>query len=310
MRRQPLDPRLPFTRAQALIAGLTDADLTGSDYQQLFWGVYVSSRVVANLSLRARAALLLSPPGSVVSHHTAARLWGGVPPDDGDIHVTGPPGIRQRTRGIRPHRFPETPPATRRRGLPVTSPEQTFCDMGQWCNLVDLVILGDSLVRARATTPARLEAAAETMAGLCRSLVLRCARLVRADVDSPMETRLRLLIVLAGLPEPVVNLRILHDDGRLRYRLDLSYPSVTLAIEFDGRHHATVGEQWEGDIARREDLENEKWRFVLVTSTQLYSDPGAVLRRIHLTARELGLPVPRRLRTTWQQHFVGSADVR
>ncbi len=125
-----------------------------------------------------------------------------------------------------------------------------------------------------------------------------------------METRLRLLIVLAGLPEPVVDFHITDVDGRVRYRIDLSYPGVELAIEFDGRHHVTVRAQWEGDILRREDLENRNWRFVLVTSAQFYADPGAVLHRVHGAARERGVPVPRRLRTTWRRHFLGTADVR
>ncbi len=310
MRTQPLNTRLPFTRAQALLAGLTDHELTGPGFQRLFWGVYITSSVAATLSVRARASILLSPPGSLVSHHTAARLWGGVPPEDAQIHVTGPLGIRQRTGGIFAHRCPDLPRAVLRRSVPTTSPEQTFCDMAQYCGLVDLVILGDSFVHAKVTTPARLIAAAVAMTGRRAPEVRRAARLVRSGVDSPMETRLRLLIVLAGLPEPVVDFHITDVDGRVRYRIDLSYPGVELAIEFDGRHHVTVRAQWEGDILRREDLENRNWRFVLVTSAQFYADPGAVLHRVHGAARERGVPVPRRLRTTWRRHFLGTADVR
>jgi very-short-patch-repair endonuclease len=51
--------------------------------------------------------------------------------------------------------------------------------------------------------------------------------------ESPMETRLRLLIVLAGLPRPEVQYP-LPEAG---VRFDLAYPDVKLAIEYDGGDH-------------------------------------------------------------------------
>jgi very-short-patch-repair endonuclease len=54
-----------------------------------------------------------------------------------------------------------------------------------------------------------------------------------------MESRLRLLVVLSGLPEPVTQ----HPVQTLRgvYRLDLAWPSVRVALEYDGRHHVGAG---------------------------------------------------------------------
>lgn len=309
MSELPFNPRTPFTRQRALMAGLSDADLTGTAYQQLFWGVYISSEVKATLVVRALAALMVAPPGSVVSHHSAASLWGGIAPDSGDVHLTMPVGNRQKTRGIRSHRPVRMPTPGSRRGLPVTSPEQTFIDLAPHCDLVQLVTLGDSLVRAKATTPARLMAACDRSLARQAALARRAASLVRAKVDSPMESRLRMLMVLAGLREPRVNVEICHDDGRVRYRLDLSYPDHTLAIEFDGRHHVEIRAQWEGDVIRREDLEADGWRFVVVTSSQLYGSPGVVLDRIVAAMRERGVPVPRRLRGEWRRYFVSTNDV-
>lgn len=309
MSEVPFDPRAPFTRQRALRAGLSDSDLTGAGYQQLFWGVYISSTVKATLVVRALAALMVAPPGSIVSHHSAASLWGGVAPDSGDVHLTMPLGNRQKTRGIRSHRVVRPPTPSRRRGLPVTSPEQTFIDLAHSCDLVQLVILGDSLVRAKATTPAKLVAACELSEARRAALARRAASFVRPKVDSPMESRLRMLMVLAGLPEPRVNVELCEDDGRVRYRLDLSYPDQLLAIEFDGRPHVEVQARWEGDVIRREDIEADGWRFVVVTSTQFYGSPGAVLERIAAAMRDRGVPVPHRLRGEWRRYFVGSGDV-
>ena len=309
-KRRQFDPRAPFTRKQALRSGLTDRDLRGPGFTQLYWGVYIASGIKVTLVVRALAALMVAPAGSIVSHHTAARLWGGTPPDSGELHVTVTSDVRQKTRGIRPHRTQTLPEPARRHGLRVTSAEQTWLDLASCCDLVQLVTLGDSLVRAKATTCARLAEVLPAGDGQVVKRARRAANLARARVDSPMESRLRMLFVLAGLPEPVVNFALVDDDERVRYRLDLSFPEHLLAFEFDGRQHVEVMEQWEKDIVRREDLEAEGWRFVLVTSSKLYSAPEEVLARIVAAMKDRGVPVPRRLRSEWRQFYVGTSDIR
>jgi hypothetical protein len=309
MNQRQFNPRVPFTRKQALKAGLSDADLCSPQYTQLYWGVYIAASIRVTLVVRALAALMIAPADSIVSHHTAAKLWGGVPPESGDVHITVGGDDRQKTRGIRPHRSSSPPPAVTRRGLRVTSPEQTWLDMAACCDLVQLVTLGDSLVRAKATTCERLVEAARAWAGRRSRLARRAAGLVRKGVDSPMESRLRMLFVLAGLPEPTVNFEICDDQGNAIYRIDLSFPEKQLAFEFEGRQHVEVETQWERDIVRREDLEADGWRFVLVTSSKLYSHPGDVLARAVAAMNNRGVPVPRRLKTEWRRFFVGSADV-
>lgn len=65
--------------------------------------MYVSATTPITTQLLAVAALLIAPPESVVSHHTAARIWGGVVPEDGLVHVTCV-GPRLQVKGIRAHR--------------------------------------------------------------------------------------------------------------------------------------------------------------------------------------------------------------
>lgn len=272
----------------------------------MFWGVYIAASIRDTLLVRALAAVMIAPQGAVVSHHTAAHLCGGIPPDGSEVHLSLPKGVRSRTRGLRHYQLTATPVSVSRRGLPVTSPERTFCDMARWCDLVQLVVLGDSLVKAKATTPQRLVDAAKAWEGAHKSVLVRAARLVRENVDSPMESKLRMLLVLAGLREPVVNVEVSDDDGRLRYRIDLSFPEVKLAIEFDGRHHVEKQAQWEGDVLRREDLESQGWTFVVVIGTHLYKSPEAVLARVTAAMHSKGLAVPGRLRPEWKRHFLGT----
>lgn len=299
-----LDVRQPFLRCEAIKAGLTDLELSGPRFRQLFWGVHISASVAPSLALRCRAALLIAPSPALLTHHTAAILWGASVPDSPAIHVGIVAGARLRAEGITTHRYAVLPASVRRNGFRVTTPEQTFLDLASWLNLVDLVVLGDSLVRQEVTTPQRLVDASADAHGRGARLARRAARLVRAGVDSPMETRVRLLFVLAGLPEPVVNLAIRDEAGRTVYRIDLSFPDLLLAIEYDGRHHIVRQGQWRQDLARREELEGDGWRFVVLVAEDLYSTPEQTLARLVNAFAERGRRVRIR-REEWRRYFPG-----
>src|SRR5690606_22198504 len=94
----------------------------------------------------------------------------------------------------------------------------------------------------------------------------RAAGLVRAGVDSPMETRSRMLRVLSGLPELQTDLRFYWPNGDLRRRLDAGDRETRTAIEYDGRHHVERVAQWESDVLRREEFEDEEWRIMTLVS--------------------------------------------
>jgi very-short-patch-repair endonuclease len=112
-----------------------------------------------------------------------------------------------------------------------------------------------------------------------------------------------MLLVLAGLPEPEVNLEIRDDAGVVRMRLDLSYPRVRLAIEYDGRHHLEDVAQWERDPERRDDLEDSDWRVLVVTSRGIYREPARTVFRVRRALRARGyrpLPPPS---DAWRPYF-------
>jgi hypothetical protein len=299
-----VDPRQPFTRAEARAAGITDARLRGPRYRRLFCGIYVGADVPVDLRLRVQAALRLAPKGTLVRGVTAAQLLGGIVPDDARIHLSVVRG-RVRVSGIESTTRRPAREATMR-GVPVTSAEDTFLDLVSRLGLVDLVVLGDSLVKRGRTTPESLVAAAQARAGRYRRQAVRAASLVRAGVDSPMETRLRLLLVLAGLPEPVVNHEELDETGTLLRRYDLSFPEHRLAIEYDGRQHAESTKQWERDVERREELDLERWRIVVVLSKGIYREPRRTLDRVVRAMADQGM----RAAVTsdeWRLHFAGQA---
>jgi REase_MTES_1575 len=122
-----------------------------------------------------------------------------------------------------------------------------------------------------------------------------------------METRVRMLLVLAGLPVPEVNFIVHHADASWWMRFDLCYPSLKLIIEYDGRHHAEDSEQWLHDLTRREALDRMGWRIIVVTRHDYYDAPEEVLRRVRDALIDLGMAqVPRRFKTEWTRHIVGA----
>ena len=246
---------------------------------------------------------------SYASHHTAAELWGLPVPHDDHTHITVPEhGDRLRRQGVKSHLGQSDARRTLRTGIPVSTPEQTFIDMAAiGVNLVDLVVLGDAMLKAKLTTVPTLIEAIEAWHGYGTRLALRAAGLMREGVDSPMETRVRLLIVLAGLPEPTVNVIVRGEDGSWRMRFDLCYLNQRLIVEYDGRWHADSPEQWERDLCRREDLDRMDYRLLVVTSRGIYNEPQRTLERVREALRERGVRVPLRFKNEWRRCFPTTA---
>ena len=103
-----------------------------------------------------------------------------------------------------------------------------------------------------------------------------------------METRLRMLIVLAGLPEPKVNHKILHEDGRVRHRFDLSYPELKLIVEYDGRQHRDDLDQWDRDTERKDWFDHNGWMHVAVFSRGIHRRPDETLERVRVALKARG----------------------
>lgn len=299
------DSAEPFTRQEGL-GSRTRAAVDGRGFHRLFGSVRLSASSDLTPVALVRAALLLLPDGAVGSRHTAALIWGGIVPPQPprSVHVSVRDAALRRSRpGLQVHVL-RTPDVRVRWGVPVTSPEQTFCDLSADLDLVDLVVLGDSLVRRGHTSPAALVAAATAFTGGRARLARQAAALVRPRVDSPMETKLRLLIVLSGLPEPVIDLHLVDQDGRLRFRLDLSYPDLRLAVEYDGRQHAESDRQWSWDVRRREHLDGLGWRLLVIRSGDMYRTPWQTVQRIAAVLAERGFEVEPDRTVQWEAAFL------
>lgn len=120
-----------------------------------------------------------------------------------------------------------------------------------------------------------------------------------------MESRLRMLLVLAGLPEPKVDVRDVNEDGTWRRRYDLCYPEFKLIIEYDGRQHAEDVEQWNVDLERREELDEEEFRILVVTARGIFVEPARTIERVRRALIARGCTQRLVIDDAWREHFGG-----
>lgn len=296
----PYDLTQPFT-PRMVRSEVPWSTVRGPRFRRLLPTVYVAREVAVTPRLMAQAAALVLPDSAWLSHTTAAQVQGLPVPHDATVHASVPSGADRRLRGTLKVRVRPRPSTAYVDDLPVTTGGDLFCEMGELLGLLDLVVLGDAMVGRQLVTPSRLVKAAARLRGSHRAGVREAASLVRARVDSPMESRLRLLIVLAGLPEPQVNPE-LRGDG-FRTRVDLCYPRLRLAIEYDGQQHrADDLTQWDRDNDRLAWFAENGWELVPVISRGIYRRPDETLERVCAAMARRGGSVPE-LDPKWQLHF-------
>jgi hypothetical protein len=98
-----------------------------------------------------------------------------------------------------------------------------------------------------------------------------------APAESPMETRLRWLLITAGLPRPEVQVDLHDGAGDFVGRADLYYPSARLVIEYDGGNHR---DRLVTDDQRQNLLVNAGYRVLRFTATDVYSRPDVVVAQV------------------------------
>jgi hypothetical protein len=300
--RLVLPPELrgrPFTVAEARARGLTEKQLRSAVVRAPFRGVRVPADLPDTLRTRCQAAVLVLPP-CAVDASTALALSGLPVPRGSDpirpLVVRVPSGTDlPHLRGVRPRSGPLQLPSAPRAGtlLAVTDVE-AWAALGSDPRVPDdeLVVVGDAIAR-RGRLPS-LRRTAERYRGRRGGARLRRAvARVRERVDSPQETRLRLLVVAAGLPEFVPNLDVHAADGSgWICRSDLVLEEARTVLEYDGDVHAARARR-RRDAARRELLDHHGWRVVVATADDLGVGRAHLVARIERALRDQGFPVRR-----------------
>ena len=282
----------PFNRAQAQKAGMSvrilrrllDKGLV----RRVLRGVFVDAAAEDTLELRAQSVVAAVPRNVVVCDRTAAWLHG--------VNVTGlsgrldlPPLDVYRIGGDNRVRRAACQAGTRTlgpfdvqllEGLAVTTPLRTALDLGRLLPRGEAIGALDGLLRLRRFDVDDLYVELPRFKGARGVVQLRrLVPLADARAESPAESRLRLQLHDGGLPPPAVQHEVRTPHGALVARLDLAYPDLLLAVEYDGRDFHTTPQAQTHDRARRARLRRLGWTVVVLTSEDVYGpSPSAVAK--------------------------------
>ena len=246
-------------------------------------GARLPSHLTGPLDL-IRATLLILPEDATFSERTAGLILCAPLPQELDHsrpHVTVPAGGRHLSRAaiVCHRRDLLDDERTIVDGIPVTTGERTFVDLGSALRLPRLVALGDDLLRRGLLDQDLLHTIVERswkQRGIVN--VRKAAALLDARSESPQESVARVLIGQAGLPLPEPNVDIFDDFGEFLARGDLVYRDLKIVIEYDGEHHLSR-EQQAKDAARRHRLARNGWFVITIVADDL-RQPRLLIRKV------------------------------
>ncbi len=161
-----------------------------------------------------------------------------------------------------------------------TSPLRTAYDLGRQEDLAEAVVAVDRLSnRHRFSPDLLLHFGAHYRGGPGTSRL--CTTLAHANpyAGPPMETRLRLIIVQAGLPTPRVQWVVQDAGARTAVWLDLAWPDQRIGIEYEGEGHTDPVEVLR-DAGRYTRLVDRGWRIYRYTRFDVYGDPGRIVAEL------------------------------
>lgn len=253
-------------------------------------GVYAVGH--SRLTMRGNwlAAVLACGDDAVLSHRSAAALWGLMRPRWSPVDVTSAHG-RTGRHGVRLHRSPvgENERAVEAR-VPVTSPPRTLLDLAE---AVDADRLrrafeeADRLKLLRMADVERVCAQAGIRKGLLTLRRLVAEATMPVTTSSPLEDRFAEFCRkhLSDLPEPQTNVTILEKE------VDAYWPHRRLAVEMDSWEFHGHRAAFERDRKRDAALQAAGHRVVRLTHRRLKAEPKTVaaeLRRMLADAPPAG----------------------
>jgi very-short-patch-repair endonuclease len=274
-----------MTLAQLLEAGLGPRGVRhrvqAGKLQRLHRGVFLLGAAPPSRMARARAAVMACGEGAVVSHRSAAEMFGLIPETDGEVDVTvvgRNPGTHAGIRLHRPRALPRYC-VTSMRGIPVTSVARAIADLAATESAEVVERAWQEALYRRIVTERQLAAIIE------REPRRRGALVIRALIDDPRMTRsereraLLRLIDTAQLPRPLTNVRL---NG---YLVDAYWPEQRLVVEFDGwQAHGHRG-AFEGDRKRDQVMLANGVRAMRVTDRHLVHESVALAARIAMALK-------------------------
>ena len=283
MARTPFIPpeltKSPFSLKEARNAGLTLSSLRGKAWRRLGAELYCWQGMRTDSWLLLSAWRGLLPPDAVFAGATAAWIHGL------DFHPTNPveivvphgSGIRSRPGlSVRRCEIPSCETVTVR-GLRATTLPRTLLDLCVRWLAVEALVAIDMAIHLGLTDAAALSRHADATHGRAGARRLRSLAEIAAGAESPMETRLRWLLIQAGLPRPEVQTDLHDSEDRFVGRADLYYPAARLVLEYDGGNHR---ERLVEDDRRQNLLINAGFRLLRFTAADIHGRPDIVVAQV------------------------------
>ncbi|MEE6175589.1 endonuclease domain-containing protein [Mycobacterium sp. 050134] len=273
----------PFLGSEALSGGALTRNQLRTRYRPVFRDVYIARDVELTADLKARAAWLST--GATLAGVSAAAVLGtrwldGAAPAEiarADRHAQ--PGIVVHSDRLADDEVHI------RRGMRLTTAARTAFDIGRRLPVTRSVPVLDALLNATGIKPVDVAAVADRHPGTRGVRRLRAALGVAdGGAASPQETRLRLVLVNAGLPKPETQIEF----RELRIRVDMGWREWQVAVEYDGIQHWVDRYQRSWDIERIALLEAAGWCVVRVSAEMLARRPEAIVERVATKLRERG----------------------
>jgi Protein of unknown function (DUF559) len=224
------------------------------------------------------AAVLAAGPNAVLSHRSAAALWGIRPVPGGRVEVTLPRALRSRP-GLKVHRaLLADDERTAARAIPVTTPPRTLLDLAAILDLRSLRRAVDEAEVLRLSDTLSLDAllTRHPRRRGTRALreILAAGRLRASITRSELEDRFLAFLDGVGLPRPEVNVP-LRLSGRW-IEADCVWRRQRVIVELDGHASHATGAAFERDRARDRILQAAGWRVVRITWRQLHEEADAL----------------------------------
>ncbi len=292
----PLVPRPTglVTRAQLRKAGWNRHRIEHAvcRWQIVLPEVYLVTDTEVTPDVRAAAATLRWPD-ALLSHTTAAHFLGWPVleelPDwplwirdeswraEADVHLTCSRRLRTPD-GFASHRA--TPgPAIYVRDVQLTDHVRTLLDVARTAPLPVALPVLDAAMHESPWLLEPLKAEADRRGGerdIARAQ--RAIHLACEHAESVLESLLRLLIALAGLPVPEVQVPV--RTRRKTYYADLGYREHRLVIEADSRKHHSEWNKVAQDMVRHNEMVGAGWRVLRFTWSQVMYQPELVIAAI------------------------------
>jgi Protein of unknown function (DUF559) len=281
----------PFLGRQAVQRGEISAWRLQRDYRAVYRNVYLSKHATLTALTRARAAWLWSGGDTTLTGLSAAAILGtrwldaGEPAELRRANRHAPPGIVVRSYDL------DARETFVHNGIRITTPERTAFDLGRSMSVSRSIPILDALSHAtnfKIDDVASLAVASPGYRGIRR---LRSAlKLVDGGAESPQESRVRLLLVAAGLPPPETQIEFTDEFGTARIRVDMGWREWRVAVEYDGVQHWADRYQRAWDIDRIAILEAMGWAVVRI-SAEMLSRPEVIIERVRSKLRAAGCSI-------------------